>query len=346
MPQLRTFNAFAPAPQLAQAYASGVKLTQEDQQRELNAMLEREKMANQYNIASMETATRREALAQEALAKKQALDAETAMFAKRMTAQQEQLAQEAMLKNQELEIEKFYKTGMLGISQRGTDIDSSKVKLAADQFLRQREAQDQINRAVADAPDDKKQEVYRNAIMQFGAQADIPGAALSEAMQSGRLGSGIPGKPIAVDVENAPGVKMIDNGQQWVFAPERGGQMVAEAIPGDPSRKKIGKNIVTSTEWKEATQIEKDASKLEDQLQNGDAWAHVRSFMNRDPKTWSKQVQGDILRYNNQLLKVESERKKAAAIKARLSKEAGMEGDAGDGSVKRGKWTLTPVPAK
>lgn len=226
-------------------------------------------MGNQYAIAAMEQDTRRQALQQEAVARAAQLQAEQQMNEMKLAAQKEQLAQEMMLKDQELSIDKFYKTGMLGLNQKEVD---QKVKQAAREF----EAQDQMQREIERLHDEEGlsyKEAYNEAAPRFAAT--LP-ASVQSALA--RNSGGSPMDPQSVPIEGTD-TRMIWNGKQWVIDPNSRNSLQVQQIEQIPGYYRVNNSNVRSPVLSDIERLEKRADALDAKLSGDEYSAHRKALM-------------------------------------------------------------------
>jgi len=103
MPQLRSFT-FGQAPSLVEAYKTGYDINQNQQQIEQRDRIAKDQLANQYAIAEMEAATKRQALQQQALMQAQELEVQKSLKQQALGLQAQELQQKTAFENQQMDL--------------------------------------------------------------------------------------------------------------------------------------------------------------------------------------------------------------------------------------------------
>lgn len=336
MPQLRSFSSFAQTPGIGAAYVGTQNIAQKDRSDALAAETARAQMANQFSIAAMETATRRQQLAQEAAARADALAAEQQFNEQKLAAQKEQLAQEMMIKSQDLEIDKFYKTGMLGIEGRKADMTAKEAARAYAQ-------QDRINEQISNNVlwDDMTPEEAMTDAMQSNA-AYLPPAVQAQMM---RPASGAKGAPpfeaAAYPIKGAPGRLAFWNGSQYNLMTEGGGEVETRMVPDMVGQVQVGPagkggRVMKVQELIDAEAFDKQAEAIQKEL-SGDTWnAHRKALEVKRPTDFDKRL---ISQYNARKAEHDKLVADAAALRAELKKRWISSDKTGKAS-KVGKYTV------
>jgi len=246
---MRSLSSFIPAPNLAQAFGSGIAQVQQDEQLAANIKMKREEMANQYAMAEMEAATKRQAL-----------------------------AQQAMMQNQELDVEKQIKLQQLGLQERELQGEQMKIDEIINAGAQQYQARQAMRGVVEEQLSAGKTpgESLSRAGALYGTDAGAAPSMMGDIIQSGPGGVKAPlGPPVAIPVLNEDGTptgQKVYKASQGSYArlPESSADATtAKPTPGMEGRRvSIGNKTFESPAYTDLRKLEKSRDELSKRLES------------------------------------------------------------------------------
>ncbi len=319
MPQMRSFQ-FQQGPSLPQAYATGVGLAQTDTAEENKVKLTREQIANQYAMAEMEAATKRSALAQQAL-------------------------QQA----QELEVEKSYRQQQIGLKQREQESEQQKVDFMLEKGAQQYRARQAMRGVVEEqlrAGKTPGEALSRGAAI-HGTDSGAAGQLMGDIVQTAPGGAKAPlGRPVAMPLLNEAGG---DTGEliyqssqnQYSRVPKTKAEPTdSTEVPRSGGRLlKFGNKTFPAPEFADFEELKKEAKALDKKLEGDDLEEERRAFNKaKDPKNELNARQALLAEaYAKKLTTLEDMQKQINLGKAKFSGRGGST----NSTPKRRVWNPT-----
>jgi hypothetical protein len=276
MPQLRSFGSFAQTPSIGSSYVGGAGVRQRAEEAAMQAQTARAQMANQMQMAQMETEAKKQMFQQQVLQRAQELEVESAY-------------KQQMIGLQQLEQDRLSKKLMEDISQnklqygldtRKVDVDAKRVesvaRLADQQFEGRRDWYNQMDKLEKEFPESTPQQRYEQTAPKYSVLAELPHGASSG--MSGSASAPAAQQLIGPDGNPIDGMLTFQNRDGYYQVLKMGDAEVPvlSGVSGSERLVRWGKQARSAPEVKQYDALEKRVNELQELVDTGKEYAAHR----------------------------------------------------------------------